>query len=191
MPKFTKIPDAAFEQLQLNAGVMVSSFDPKAGTIKSEDILFATTGGLQFSATPSYTDYGEDIDNCPTNMMELKRLDSIEVKLSGTALTATADVVKDLIGAADIDSSDKTKIVPRNDLKTSDFVDRWWVGDYGEGGFIAIQLKNTLNTGGFQLQSTDKGKGQFSFEFTAHYSMDHQDEVPYGIYVSGKSTAAA
>ena len=42
---------------------------------------------------------------------------------------------------------------------------------------------NALNTGGFQIQSTDKAKGQFAFEFTGHYSMDAQDTVPYEIYI--------
>lgn len=189
MPKFTQIPNNTFEQLQINAGLLLKTFDPATGVVKNTDIIGATTGGLNFTATPSYTDYGEDIDNCPTNMAELKRQDSVEVKLSGTLLTITADSAKDLISAADVDAKDKTKVVPRNDLKASDFVDRWWVGDYGESGFIAIRLMKTLNTGGFQLQSTDKGKGQFAFELTAHYSMDAQDTVPYELYVSGGAAA--
>ena len=51
------------------------------------------------------------------------------------------------------------------------------------GGFCAVHLKNALSTAGFQIQSTDKGKGQFAFEFTGHYSMDAQNEVPFEIYI--------
>jgi hypothetical protein len=70
-----------------------------------------------------------------------------------------------------------------------DFEDIWLVGDYSDkngptnGGYIAIHMMDTLSTGGFQLQTADKAKGQFAFEFTAHFSMDAQDTVPFEIYV--------
>ncbi len=46
---------------------------------------------------------------------------------------------------------------------------------------------NGLSTGGFQIQSTDKAKGQFAFEFTGHYSITDADTVPYEIYVKAGS----
>ena len=185
--KFTQIPTTAMEELQLNAGVLLSSFTP--ATAEVSGIIGATTGGIKFSATPTYSDFGEDIDNCPKNMKELKRQDSIEVKIAGTFITITAAVAKKLMAAADIDTSDQTKITPRNDLKAEDFADIWWVGDYSDkngdtnGGFVAIHVINALNTGGFQLQSGDKSKGQFAFEFTGHYSIDAQSVVPYEVYI--------
>ena len=185
--KFTQIPTTAMEEMQLNAGVLLSSFAP--ATAEVSGIIGATTGGIKFSATPTYSDFGEDIDNCPKNMMELKRQDSVEVKISGTFVTVTAATAKKLMAAADIGTSDRTKITPRNDLKTEDFADLWWVGDYSDkngaanGGFVAIHVMNALNTGGFQLQSGDKSKGQFPFEFTGHYSIDAQDVVPYEVYI--------
>ena len=187
--KFTQIPSDTFSHLQLNAGLMLRDFDPKTATLKGTDIMGATSGGVEFKAKPSYTDFGEDIDNCPANMKELKRLDSIEVTMSGTLVTATAEVVRQLVGAADVDSGDSTHVVPRNDLTEADFMDVWWVGDYSDkngatnGGFVAIHVMNALNTGGFQLQSGDKSKGQFPFEFTGHYSIDAQDVVPYEVYI--------
>ena len=185
--KFTQIPTTAMEELQLNAGILLSSFAP--ATAEVSGIIGATTGGIKFSATPTYSDFGEDIDNCPKNMMELKRQDSIEVKIAGTFITITAAVAKKLMAAADIDTSDQTKITPRNDLKVEDFADIWWVGDYSDkngdtnGGFVAIHVMHALNTGGFQLQSGDKSKGQFAFEFTGHYSIDAQTVVPYEVYI--------
>ena len=185
--KFTQIPTTAMEEMQLNAGVLLSSFTP--ATAEVSGIIGATTGGIKFSATPTYSDFGEDIDNCPKNMMELKRQDSVEVKISGTFVTVTTSVAKKLMAAADIGTSDQTKITPRNDLKTEDFADLWWVGDYSDkngatnGGFVAIHVMNALNTGGFQLQSSDKSKGQFAFEFTGHYSIEKQDVVPYEVYI--------
>ena len=187
--KYTKIPENTFKNLQLNAGVLLSSFNPASATATDESIIGATTGGINFTATPTYTDFGEDIDNCPKNMKELKKLDSWEVKCSGTFVTFDTAVAKSLIGAADIGTSDTTKVTPRNDLAQADFSDIWIVGDYSDqngetnGGFVAIHMMNALSTGGFQIKTADKAKGQFAFEYTAHYSMSAQGTVPFEVYV--------
>lgn len=185
--KYTQIPSTAFQNIQLNAGILVDSFVPATGVIGR--LLGATTGGVNFTDTIEYLDFGEDIDNCPKNMLELKKLDSHDVKMSGTFVTIDATTAKILAGASDVDEMDATHIVPRNDLLATDFNDLWWVGDYSDvntgdnAGFVAIHMLNVLNTGGFQIQSTDKAKGQFAFEFTGHYSMNAQDVVPYEIYI--------
>ena len=100
--KYTKIPETTFQNLQLNAGVLLSSFNPTNATVAEEAIIGATTGGINFTATPTYIDFGEDIDNCPKNMKELKKLDSWEAKCSGTFVTVDTAAAKSLIGAADI-----------------------------------------------------------------------------------------
>ena len=184
--KYTKIPETTFKNLQLNAGVLLSAFNPESATVANESIIGATTGGVNFTATPTFSDYGEDIDNCPKNMKELKKLDAWEISLSGTYVTVDANAVKALVGAADVSGN---KITPRNDLKLTDFTDVWWVGDYSDqngetnGGFVAIHMMNTLSTGGFAIQSSDNGKGNFAFTYTAHYSMSAQDTVPFEVYV--------
>ena len=184
--KYTKIPETTFQNLQLNAGVLLSAFDPGTAEVANEAIIGATTGGVNFTATPTFSDYGEDIDNCPKNMKELKKLDSWEISLSGTYVTVDANAVKALVGAADVSGN---KITPRNDLKLTDFTDVWWVGDYSDqngetnGGFVAIHMMNALSTGGFAIQSSDNGKGNFAFTYTAHYSMSAQDTVPFEVYV--------
>lgn len=185
--KYTQIPATAFQNIQLNAGILVDEFDPKTGVIGR--LLGATTGGVNFSDTVEYTDFGEDIDNCPKNMKELKKLDSHDVKMSGTFVTLDATTAKMLVAVGDVDELDDTHIIPRNDLLQTDFITVWWIGDYSDvndgsnAGFCAIKLLNALNTGGFQIQSTDKGKGQFAFEFTGHYSMDAQGTVPYEVFI--------
>ena len=109
--------------------------------------------------------------------------------MSGTFITVDTALAKTLIGAADIGTGDKTKVTPRNDVLETDFSDIWWVGDYSDkngntnGGYLAIHMLNGLSTGGFQLQSGNRAKGQFSFEFTGHYSIDAQDTVPFEVYV--------
>lgn len=184
--KFTKIPESVFSEIQLNAGVLLSTFTPASAEVQNENIIGATSGGVNFTATPSFTDFGEDIDNCPKNTKELKKLDDWEVKMSGTFVSVSPESVKTLVGLADVAAE---KITPRREIKTEDFTDMWWVGDYSDkngatnGGFIAIHMMNTLSTGGFQIQSSDKAKGQFAFEFMAHYSISAQDTVPFEVYV--------
>lgn len=189
--KFTRVPDDTFEKLQLNAGILVDAFTPATGVIGN--ILGATTGGIQFSTNPEFTDFGEDIDNVPNNMLELKHLNQFDPQMSGTFLTCTPALAKSLVGAADIDGSDATRVIPRAELLATDYDDVWWIGDYSDvntganAGFIAIHLMNALNTAGFQIQSTKNEKGQLAFEYHGHYSIASQDVVPFEIYVKGNS----
>lgn len=197
--KYTKIPENAFKELQLNAGVLLNDFDTTDGMTEQEILsamIGATTGGVNFTATPTYEDYGADIDNAPTNVKELKKLTAWEVKMSGNFITVTPTSAALMAGAANVDASDQTKITPRNDVADADFKDIWWVGDYSDkngdtnGGFVAIHMLNSLSTGGFQIQSTNKGKGQFAFEFTGHYSISDQDKVPYEVFVKAGTAEA-
>ena len=185
--KFTQIPSDTFSQLQLNAGIVVDGFTPATGVIGN--IIGATSGGVNFKATPNFVDFGEDIDNTPNNTKDLKKINYYDVSMTGTLVTVTAAVARMLTGAASIDGSDATHIVPRHELQSSDFDDVWWIGDYSNqnnsvhGGFIAIHLMNALSTEGFQIQSNDDGKGTVPFTFTGHYSIDDPDSVPFEIYV--------
>lgn len=186
--KYTQIPETTFSTLQLNAGILVKSFTTSTGTIG--DIIGATSGGISINLVPSFTDFGDDVDNCPKNTKELKKLTSWDnISMSGTFVTVNPAAVAMLLAAGNVDSTDATKITPRNDLLTSDFQDIWFVGDYSDkngvtnGGFIAIHLKNALNQAGFALTTTDKNKGKFSFEFHAHYSISNPDSVPFEVFV--------
>lgn len=186
--KYTQIPATTFSTLQLNAGILVKTFVTSTGTIG--DIIGATSGGISINLVPSFTDFGDDVDNCPKNTKELKKLTSWDnISMSGTFVTVNPAAVAMLLAAGDVDSTDITKITPRNDLLSSDFQDIWFVGDYSDkngatnGGFIAIHLKNALNQAGFALTTTDKNKGKFSFEFHAHYSISDPDSVPFEVFV--------
>lgn len=197
MAKFTQIPTDTFKKLQLNAGILTTEFNPATGELTASNIIGATSGGVSFEATPSFTDFGEDIDNCPKNTKELKKLDSWEAKMSGSFVTMDTNVAMSVIGTAAVASDDPTKVVPRNSVEAKDFKNIWWVGDYsdinedgssaGKAGFIAIKLINALSTGGFKIQSGDKAKGTFEFEYTGHYSSENIDTVPFEIYIQAGS----
>ena len=183
MGKFTKISADAFESMQFDAGLLLKTFNVANPTEpQDEDIICATTGGINASLVPSYSDLGEDVDNCPNNMKELKILESWEAKLSCTALDVTPDVIRRSLGAGDIDDQNENAVTARMNLKQTDFDDLWLVCDRLDGGFVAIHLINALSSGGFTLQTTKKGKGQVSLEFTGHTSINAQDVVPMEFY---------
>lgn len=188
MAMFTVIPQDTFEGLQLDAGVLLNTFDPTAPAAPADaDIICATTGGINVSCVPTYSDFGEDVDNCPVNMMELKHLDGWDCKMSTTSLGTSPELIRLALGAADVTAS-SGKIVPRRDLKQTDFSDLWWVGDRADGGMVAVKLMNALSTGGFSLQTTKNGKGQISIELTGHVSIDAQDVVPMEFYSAAPTT---
>lgn len=180
--KFTVIPESTFEEMQMDAGVILTSFDPDNPSVSDSAIVCATTGGINASCTAEYSDMGEDVDNCPLNMKELKHLDSWTCTMSFTSLGTSPEAIKLALGAADIDGTDATKIVPRRDLEQTDFSDIWWVGDRADGGCVAIQLKNALSTSGFSIQTTKNGKGQTAVELTGHVSINSQSVVPMVFY---------
>jgi hypothetical protein len=162
------------------------------------NILVATSGGATFNSNPTYTDFGEDIDNVPANTMQLKRVESYDPHISGTGKTANAEALEAFLASfTKATTSGVTTYVPRNELAVTDFKDVWWVGDYSDkngdtnGGYIAIELKNALNTGGFQLKSNDKGKGDLAFDFQGHYDIEDIDVVPFNIYVKAGSAEPA
>lgn len=191
--KYTKIPENTFKSLVVNAGIVLSAFDPETGTYAENDMLGPTSGGINFSATPTFKDWGEDVDNCPKNTKELKRLEDWEITMSGSFVACTPALVARLAALADLSGG---HITARDTVDIeNDFGDIWLVCDYSDkntgtgAGVCAIHMLNAMSTGGFQLQTQDKAKGQFSFEFTAHYSLDAQDTVPFEVYVKAGTSA--
>jgi len=190
--EYTKVKSTTFETLQMNAGILVDEFTPATGVIGN--ILGATTGGFSFASNPTYVDFGEDIDNCPPNTWQLKRVTAYDPALSGTFLTVTAALARDLVAAGVVDSSNATHVIPSHELTEDDFKDVWLVGDYSDkntgttAGYVAIHLMNALNVAGFSWTSSKDAKGQFAFDFHGHYDYDDVDNVPFEIYVKAGTT---
>lgn len=183
MGRFTKIAQSTFDELQVDAGVLLSTFDPESPEIVDENIICATTGGINPTCVPTYSDWAEDVDNAPNGMLEFKHLDGWETSLGFTALNTTPKIIRMSLGAADIDT-EIGKITPRKHLKNFDFSDVWWVGDRSDGGLVAIRLINALSTSGFSLQTTKNGKGQIAVTLAGHISVSDQDTVPMEFYVA-------
>ena len=183
--KYTKIPTTTASTMQFNAGIIVDSFTPSTGAIGN--ILAASTGGFTFATNPTYADFGEDIDNVPANTWQFKRVSYYDPAISGTFVTLTPALAKQLSGAGAV--SDTTHFTPSHTLVEADFDDIWLIGDYSDknssasGGSIAIHLMNALNNAGFQWTTTKDGKGQFAFDFHGHYDYTDMDVAPFEIYV--------
>ena len=181
MGMFTKIPESTFDDLQLDAGVLLKNFDPDNVSAPADsDIICATTGGINVSCVPTYSDFGEDVDNCPNNTKELKHLDGWECKLTTTGLGTSPELIRLALGSADVSG---TEVTPRRDIDVdNDFSDLWWVGDKADGGLVAVQVLNALSTGGFTLQTGKNAKGTISIELTGHVSIEDQDTMPMVFY---------
>lgn len=182
MGRFTVIPQDTFDALQLDAGVLLKTFNPASPSAPADaDIICATTGGITVSCVPTFSDLGSDVDNVPNNMKEFKHLDSWDCKISTSSLGTSPELIKMSLGCADIDAQ-TSAIIPRRDLSQNDFASIWWVGDRADGGLVAVQLKNALATSGFSLKTTKNGKGTIGLELTGHVSINAQDEMPMVFY---------
>lgn len=181
MGKFNKVSQDTFKELQLEAGLLLSKFDPTGATdVEDADIVCATTGGIEIACKPEFVDYAEDIDNVPPGMIEFKEISSYECTIAFTALNASAEVIKLALGAADVSEG---KITPRFNTSKDDTNDVWWVGERADGGFVACRLLNALSTEGLTLKTSKAGKGQISCTLTGHVSITNQDSVPMEFYV--------
>ena len=190
--KYTQVAADAFETLQMNAGIVLSEFNPAIATVDSEKILGVTTGGLQFASNPEFVDFAEDMDNVPNNTAQFKQLTSYSPTISGTFVTLSVATAQRLVGTSTL-TTESGLIVPKTKIDIADFVDLWFVGDYSDkngatnGGFIAIHLLKAYSTGGFQWQTTKDGKGQFAFELSGHYDVNNIETAPFELYVRAGS----
>ena len=186
MGNFTRISSDAMDSLQLDAGVLLTSFDPLNPYVTPTDdqILATTTGGINPTCVPTYSDFGEDVDNVPNNMMEFKHLDGWDCAMAFTTIKFNAANTVWALGAADEStlSNGVTKITPRRNVNLSDFRDLWWVGDKANGGAYAVRLRNALSTGGLNIQSTKNGKGTNQQTITGHVSINDQNTMPMDFY---------
>ena len=186
MGLFTRIASDAMDALQIDAGVLLTSFDPLNPYVTPTDaqILATTTGGINPACVPQYSDFGADVDNVPINTLELKHLDGWTSTMGFSSIKFNAANTMWSLGAAEqsLLSNGVAKIAPRKDVKVSDFKDLWWVGDKANGGAYAVRLINALSTGGLNIQSTKNNKDTNAVTVTGHTSVYEQDKMPMEFY---------
>ena len=198
----TALRNETFQNLQLNAGIMLKNFEYaeitdavalktaiKSAVQAGTNILGATRGGGTFTVTREIRE--PEIDGRRYPFKGGKFVDSADAYLSTTLLEVTGDNIKTLLGSADITTSGKKSTIKmRTALTDADYLTNVvWVGDRSDGHLIAIVLYNALNTADFSLTYTDKGEGTLAAEFHAHQSevLDY-DTAPFEVIDFGSPT---
>lgn len=182
--KYSQIPVDTFKQLQVEAGMILTDFDPSTGSFDRKNILCATTGGIKPDIKNDFKDFGEDIDNVKNNTKELKKITNTTATLGFSPLNFNESNLCYFMAATDKDPV-TGKITPRDTLKAEDFKDIWYVGELTDGGMVAILYKNALSTDGMSIQTKKNDKAVISVTLTAHYSLyDDGDAAPVEFYIS-------
>lgn len=179
--KYVRISQDAFSKFAVDSGLLLKSFDVTGEQeVLDSDIVCATTGNVTATCVPTYSDLGEDVNNCPNGMKELKHLDYWKATLGFTALEISEDVLKVALGAADVSDG---KVAPRMELKSEDFADYWLVVDLLGGGTAAVHMMNGLSSEGFSATFAKNSKTQLSVTLEGHVSINDQDTVPMEFYL--------
>lgn len=188
-----QLPEDFTNALSTGAGLVLSDFNPieelDAETIKS-NILFATDGGVNPTCVFTYGDHASGLDNAVANTKQLLYVTGVECGMSGTAKTVTKDSALALFAHADAEGEELIEITPRMAIKATDFKSYWFVAPYGtQGGFVAVHLKDALNTGGFSWQTANNEKGSFPFTFKGFSDAENPTEIPFKYYIKKASGA--
>lgn len=188
------VPDDAFQTMLMDAGVLLSEFDfANPYDTPDDDVIIAvTSGGLNPTCVPQYSDLGEDVDNVPNNTKEFLHLDGWECGLSYTSLRFNEGNTIWALGAADSTTAPTgaptgtKKIVPRSAVASTDFKDIYAAVPMVDGGIFVVCLKNAISTGGLSIQSNKNGKATSSVNLTGYISIEDVDEVPMEYYIIPK-----
>lgn len=186
MWRATKVSADAASKMQMNAGILVKSFDvTNPVEPKSEDIICDTTGDFSITCVPTTEDFFEDVNNAPVNTKEGKQITGWECGLTVTSLSVTAETLQLALGAAEV--GEDGGVHPRVTYKVDDFISLYWLGDMiDENKIFVVVMDNTVSTGGVSFTSTNKGKGGLALTLTPHASLTNMDKVPMAFYVLEK-----
>lgn len=186
MWKAKKVASTAAQNIQVDAGLLLKTFDVTNATDPADaDIVCATTGDFSISATPEVEDFFEDVNNAPTNTMEGKRITGWTCELSVSCLEVTEETLALALGASRV--TDNGGITPRDQYQLSDFKELYWVGDMvKEDKLFVVKMDNTVSTGGVSFSATNNGKGQLALTLTPHTSLQDVTKIPMEFYILEK-----
>lgn len=198
----TALRSETFENLQLNAGIVLVGFDYSSITdatalktaIATEvssgtKLLGATRGGGTFVVTRELRE--PDIDGRRYSFKGGRFVDSADARLSTTLVELTpGNIVKTLGNATATTTGKKTVIKMHTQIDNSDYLENVvWIGDLADGRMVAINLLNALNTADFTLTYTDKGEGTLAAEFHAHQeNVEDYDNAPFEVVYFDKAS---
>ena len=186
MWRATRISADAADKMQVNAGLLLNTFDIE-NPVEPDDasIVCETTGDFSITCTPTTEDFFADVNNAPTNTMEGKQITGWDCSLGITAISVTQEMLKIALGAAD--SGEDGGIHPRRTFKSTDFKSLYWIGDMAdENKLCVVVMDNTVSTGGLSFTSTNNGKGGLALTLTPHATIKDIEKVPMGFYILEK-----
>ena len=183
----TKVAADAAENMQVDAGLLVSNFDVTNPVAPADsDIISATTGDFTLTCTPDTEDFFDDVNNAPKNSMEGKRITGWNCSLGVSCLEITEDTLKLALGAAGA-TADGLGVTARSQFKAEDFKGLYWLGDMvDEDKVFVIAMDNAVSTGGVSFTSTKNGKGKLALTITPHSSLANMEKIPMSFYILEK-----
>ena len=178
--KFNVIPETAFNDLILGAGILLKNFNPNTGGFTFADIVCATSGGVKTACTPKFIDLADGAENIRPGLAKFKMVDSWDASMTFTSLNAAVEGLRLALGPADLDGDYKVTLAV-NTYITDYLKDIWWVGARGDDGIVAMQLKNALSENGLEISTEDNGKGRHKVTLKSQRIMGDKD-VPMEFY---------
>lgn len=184
------------EKIQLNAGLFIEGFTvpntvTDAATFRTHlesiveartGVLGATRGGGTFVAVPEIRELEADGKRYRTK--GLTRIDSWDIRLTGTLIEAFSDNFKRGLITADVATEGKIETLTlRTAIKNADYIDKLsWVSLMGDGSYMVIDVENVVNLDGMTFTFQDKNEGTIPFNFAAHHvKITEQDMAPVKI----------
>ena len=186
MPLKTGLTERTIVNLQLNAGVLVTSYT-KGEDIAEEDIIGATRGGGSFTAVP--TVHQAAVDGAPTYTKGLERVDDWVITLNATMVELNDDAVSRALGVGVVKTetgsgtTKDTVFTVKRTVNDEDYKDLYWVGDLSNGQNVVIKIKNALNTSGLNLTFSDRGEGTYALALIGHFTTEDLDTAPFELTI--------
>ena len=191
MWKAKKVAATAANNMQVDAGLLLSSFDITNPVEPADaDIICATTGDFSIVSQPDTSDFFDDVNNAPKNTKEGKRITGWTNTLGITCLEVTEDTIKLALGASKVNADGG--VAPRDQYEANDFKKIYWIGDMVDvNKLLVVEMSNTVSTGGLSFTSTNNGKGKIALSLQAHTTIADETFVPMSFFVLEKVDEAA
>lgn len=183
--KAKKVAEDAANNIQVDAGLLLSTFDvTNPVEPDDDDIVCATTGDYNITCVPTVEDFFADVNNAPTNTKEGKRITGWTSGLTINCLEVTEDTIKLSLGASKVTATGGIK--PRDQYEIEDFKSLYWIGDMVDADkLFVVKMDDTVNTGGLSFSAKNNGKGQLALSLTPHATLG-SSEVPMEFWILEK-----
>lgn len=192
----TPLRPETYDNLVLNAGIFLIGVDPStmsdiealetamlAALDDDTKCLGATRGGGTFAVARESREV--EADGARYRFVGSTIIDSQDASLATTLIELTPGNIQRVLGSATVTKAgERTAIVPRTSIQKTDYIPLLvWIGDTNSQGYLAIALKNAINTADVNFTISDKNEVTAAVEFhAAQGSVNDFDTPPYAIY---------